>query len=102
MTARKLIPMFAIALLVALAANVKAADATIDGTWKSTFKTPDGTERTTTFKFKLDGEKVTGTVSGRNNTDTNIDDGATFKDGTLTFSVTREFNGNKSTTKYTG
>ena len=39
--------------------------------------------------------------AGRNNTDTAIEDGK-FKDGTLTFTVTREFNGNKFTPKYSG
>ncbi|HET6251004.1 MAG TPA: hypothetical protein VFE47_25165 [Tepidisphaeraceae bacterium] len=102
MNARWTAPLLALVALLAFSAvAAKAADATVDGTWKSTFKTQNGTERTTTYKFKLEGNKVTGTISGRNNTETPIEDG-TFKDGTLSFSVTREFNNNKVTIKYTG
>ena len=102
MSVRSFTPLFAMAVAVAFSAAVYAADAAkVDGTWKSTFKGPDGTERTTTFKLKQEGDKVTGTVSGRNNTETAIEDG-TFKDGTVAFAVTREFQGNKMTTKYSG
>jgi hypothetical protein len=101
MSARPLVTLFALLLAVVCSPAAKAADATIDGTWKSTFKAQDGTERTTTFKLKLEGDKVTGTASGRNNTETAIENG-TFKDGTVAFAVTREANGNKFTTKYSG
>jgi hypothetical protein len=56
--------------------------------------------REVTLKLKLDGDKLTGSISGRNN-DTEISDG-TFKDGDISFNVVRERNGNKMTTKYTG
>lgn len=101
MTARWIAPLLALMVALAFTSSVKADDKTVEGTWKSTFKTQDGTERTTTYKFKLEGDKVTGTVTGRNNTETAIDDG-TFKDGTISFSVTREFNNNKVTIKYSG
>lgn len=101
MTASWTAPFLAIVVALAFTAGARADDKTIDGTWKSTFKAPDGSARTTTFKLKLEGDKVTGTVSGRNNTDTAIEDG-TFKDGTVSFSVTREFNNNKVTIKYSG
>jgi hypothetical protein len=100
MNARWTIPLFALLLTLAFTAPAKADDK-IDGTWKSTSKGRDGKERTTTYKFKVEGDKVTGTVSGRDNTETAIE-GATFKDGTLSFSVTREFNNNKFTIKYSG
>ena len=99
MIARWTAPLLALVVALAFTASAKAADSTIDGTWKSTFKAQDGTERTTTFKFKHDGDKLTGTVSGRNNSETEIEDGK-IKDATITFSVTREFNNNKVTTKY--
>jgi hypothetical protein len=101
MTARLTAPLLAIVVALAFTAAARADDMPIDGAWKSTFKAQDGTERTTTYKFKLDGDKLTGTVTGRNNTETPIEDG-TFKDGTVSFSVTREFNNNKVTIKYTG
>lgn len=43
--------------LVALAADVS-------GKWKAEFTTPDGTQRTNTFTFKVDGGKLSGTVAG--------------------------------------
>ena len=70
------------------------------GTWKFTIQMGDN-QRDVTLKLKLDDNKVTGTISGRNNTDTAIED-ATFKDGEVSFSVTRDRNGKKVTTKYKG
>jgi hypothetical protein len=54
-----------------------------------------------TLNLKLEGDKLTGSMPGRNNTETPIAD-ATYKDGELSFTVTREFNDQKFTTKYTG
>ena len=62
--------------------------------------TQGGQTRETTLKLKLDGEKLTGSVSGRNG-DTAIED-AKIKGEEISFSVTREFNGNKFTAKYNG
>jgi hypothetical protein len=44
---------------------------------------------------------VTGAVIGRNNQETAIEDGK-FKDGEVSFKVTRERNGQKLTTKFSG
>jgi len=83
-------------------AGIARADDKADptGTWKWSV-TFNNQTRDVTLKLKLDGEKLTGTMSGRNNTETAIND-ATFKDGTVAFSVTRERNGQKFTTKYNG
>jgi hypothetical protein len=70
------------------------------GTWKWSV-TFNNQTRETTLKLKLDGDKLTGAVLGRNNQETPIED-ATFKDGDISFKVTRERNGQKFTTKYTG
>jgi hypothetical protein len=70
------------------------------GTWKWSI-TFNNQTRERTLKLKLEGEKLSGTLLGRNNTETAIED-ATFKDGTVAFSVTRERNGQKFTTKYNG
>jgi hypothetical protein len=81
----------------------KDSKAKVTGTWKWEFTTQNGDKRETTAKLKQDGEKVTGTVSGRQGgNDTEIKDGKIDKDGKLTFTVEREFNGNKMTTKYNG
>jgi hypothetical protein len=70
------------------------------GSWKWTASF-GGQEREQTLTLKLDGEKLTGSMPGRDNAVTEISD-ASFKDGKLSFSVTREFNGQKRTTKYNG
>lgn len=89
-------------LALAVALNANAEDKKIDftGTWKSSFTNQDGQVRESTFKFKAEGEKLTGTISGRNN-DTAIDEGK-IKGDEVSFKVTREFNGNKMVISYTG
>ncbi|HEV3163725.1 MAG TPA: hypothetical protein VGZ22_06770 [Isosphaeraceae bacterium] len=84
--------------------NVAAKAATaadLTGTWKSEFTNQNGDKIETTYKLKQDGDKVTGVVIGRNNMETEIKDGK-VKDGTLSFTVTRERNGQTFTQKYSG
>ncbi len=92
------------AVIVVVAGLVGAAraddKANPTGTWKWTVTNGDQ-KRDMTLKLKLDGDKLTGAVIGRNNRETKIED-ATFKDGEVTFKVTRERNGQKSTSKYNG
>ena len=87
--------------VVAVMASASAARAEDNptGTWKWEQKF-NNQSREVTLKLKLDSGKLTGTISGRT-ADTEISDG-TFKDGEIAFSVTRERNGNKFTTKYSG
>lgn len=93
-------------LFVALALNadVGAADAT--GTW--TWSTPGrngGEPRKMTLKIKAEGEKLTGKLAIPNRegevTETEITDGK-VKGEDVSFTVTREFNGNKFVAKYNG
>jgi hypothetical protein len=70
------------------------------GTWKWTASF-GGQEREQTLTLKLDGDKLTGSMPGRDDQVTQISD-ATFKDNKVSFSVTREINGQKRTTKYNG
>jgi hypothetical protein len=89
-------------VILAPVAIVRAADKPDPtGTWKWTIETPNGQKRDVTLKLKLADGKLTGAMSGRMGNETEIGD-ATFKDGAISFSVTRERNGNKVTTKYTG
>lgn len=74
-------------LIAALAAVVLAAD--VAGTWKAEFTTPDGTQRTNTFVFKVDGSKVTGTVAGTQD-ETPIKDGKISGDD-ISFTADRPF-----------
>ena len=90
----------ALAVLAVLASNVSAQDVKVDGTWVSSVER-NGQKFETTFKFKLEGDKLTGTVSGRGGADVAIEE-PSFKDGEVKFSVTRERNGEKATTKYSG
>lgn len=60
----------------------------IDGKWTADFTGPDGQVRTTTFNFKAEGDKLTGTVSGRGG-DTAISDGKINGDE-ISFNVVRE------------
>lgn len=93
-----------LALALALNAEVRAADAT--GTW--TWTTPGrngGEPRKMTLKLKAEGEKLTGKLGAPNRdgeiTETDIADGK-VKGEEVSFTVTREFNGNKFTSKYNG
>ena len=70
------------------------------GTWKWTVNI-NGEDREVTLKLKLDGDKLTGTITGRDNKESAIEEGK-YKDGEVTFKVTRERNGEKFTIKYSG
>ena len=94
---------------LAAVATARAEDKKVDpsGTW--TWSTPgrDGGEaRKSTLKLKAEGEKVTGSISspgrqGGEARETPIENGK-IKGEDVTFDVTREFNGNKVTMKYSG
>ena len=91
---------FVLGLLGFATAQDKKSDPT--GTWKWETERK-GQKRETVLKLKLDGDKVTGTITaGRGKdqpTEVKIEDGK-FKDGEVRFSVTREFNDQKRVTKY--
>jgi hypothetical protein len=88
------------ALVLSFVGLARADDkANPTGTWKWTVTFNDQT-REMTLKLKLDGDKLTGMMV-RKDQETPIED-ATFKDGEISFKVTRERNGQKFTTKYTG
>ena len=91
-----------LALLVTMSVTAQAADA--NGTW--TWTTPGrngGPERTSTLKLKTEGDKVTGTINGRQGQeDIKITDGKITGEE-ITFKVSRTGqNGNTFTQKYTG
>ncbi len=97
---RVILTTVALAIAVVAVGVARAEDkANPTGTWKWSVER-NGKTRETTLHLKLEGDKLTGTISGRNN-DTPIED-ATYKDGEVTFKVTREFNGNKFVQKYNG
>ena len=83
-----------------LLVNVAQAAEDPSGTWKWSVTFNDQT-REQSLKLKLEGDKLTGSMPGRNNTETQIEEGS-FKDNVVSFKVTRERNGQKTTSKYTG
>ena len=100
----KLVACAILALNTAAQAQDKKADPNGIWTWTSPGRN-GGPERKSTLKLKLDGDKLTGTLSapgrGGQNSDADIADGK-LKGDEISFTVTREFNGNKVTAKYNG
>jgi len=95
-------------LLVGALSHAQAEDKATDpsGTYFWTVPTPNGGERTNTLVLKVDGGKLTGTVSipGRNGKvkDTDITDGKVIGSD-ISFSViTTTRNGKSMTNAYTG
>jgi uncharacterized protein (DUF2147 family) len=88
-----------IATLMLFATTLFAAD--ISGKWTAEVEGRDGQKRTTTFNLKAEGEKLTGTVSGRGGREFNIEDGKISGDN-VEFAVTMEINGNSRKVVYKG
>ena len=85
-------------LLLTLAGTVLAGD--ITGKWTAQVPGREGALRETTFNFKVDGDKLTGTVSGRQN-DNPISDGK-VKGDEISFTVKMSFGGNDVVLNYKG
>ena len=93
--------MATVVLIAATAGTAVAKDRpNPTGTWKWTINA-GGQSREATLKLNLEGEKLTGAVLGRDGKEIAIQD-ANYKDGEVSFSVTRERNGQKVQTKYQG
>lgn len=95
---RLLVWMLVAGLLAIPAVAADKADPT--GTWNWTVTRPDGQKVEVTGTFKLDGEKLTGTVKALE-MESKIQDG-TFKNGEVTFTSIREREGMKFTVNYKG
>src|SRR4030095_3340730 len=94
--------------VLALGAVAQAQDKKADPTGTWTWSQPGrngGPERKSTLKLKLEGDKVTGTLSapgrGGQSSDVAISEGK-IKGDEVSFEVTREAQGNKITSRYTG
>jgi hypothetical protein len=92
--------MAALGMVVVLAVGAPAFAADATGTW--TWKVErNGNVFESTLKLKQDGSTLTGTYIGRGGNETPIEDGKVVND-TVSFKVTREFNGNKFVLSYEG
>jgi len=89
---------FVAASSLLLAVNGLAAD--ISGKWTADVVARNGQSQTTTFVFKVDAEKLTGTVTGRAGENA-ISDG-TVKGDDIAFNVAVTFNGNDMKLVYKG
>jgi hypothetical protein len=78
----------------------RAPRPSLTGTW-TWASTVGGQTRERTLKLKLEKGTLSGTLGGRDGQETAIQD-AKFKEGEFSFSVVRERDGQKMTSKYTG
>jgi hypothetical protein len=110
MKSNKLVTTLAgVVLASSMLIQVHAADTKVDPTGKYIWTQQGrngGADRTNTLTLKLEGDKLTGKVEnpGRGGGDpvsTEIKDGK-INGSEISFTVTREFNGNSFTTKYSG
>lgn len=88
-----LLSLFAISVFTATAAD-------ISGTWKAALETPNGPLETT-FKFKVDDGKLSGTAANQFSGELPISDGKVEGDD-VSFSVKASFNGNDFKLNYKG
>lgn len=95
---RDRILLLAAALLVACVALAWAAD--VSGKWIAQVPGRGGQTRETTFNFKAEGAKLTGTVSGMQG-DNPISDGK-IEGEEISFTVTASFGGNEVKLLYKG
>jgi hypothetical protein len=102
MMIRSCVALVALLLLSSFAlAQDKDAKPDPTGTWKWSVRGQNDQMREQTLKLKLAGDKLTGALVGRNNRETAIEK-PMYKDGEISFEVTRERQGTKTTTKYAG
>ena len=93
----------AVCLVFALAVTARAEDKKADPTGTWTWSVPGrngGPARQVTAKLKFDGDKLTGSISGRQS-DTAIEEGKLAGED-ISFTVTREVNGTKIVQKFAG
>jgi hypothetical protein len=96
-----------LALTTVVQAQAQDKKADPNGTWTSSQPGRNGgAARVSTFKLKVEGDKLTGTVTspgrqGAEPTAVKIENGKVKADE-ISFDVTREVNGNKMTRKYSG
>ena len=92
--------MAVLAAAVVSSLPLQAADAAVAGKWTAQVPGRDGQTRDVTFNFKTAGDKLTGTMSGRQG-DLEITDGK-VKGDEVSFDVTMTMQGNAMKMTYKG
>ena len=87
-------------VLAAVLMVAAAQDASPAGKWKWSVER-NGETFESKLELKLDGDKLSGTFTGRDGKETPIAE-ASFKDGEVKFQITRERDGQSFTIKYSG
>ena len=87
-----------LALVAVCLAVAWAAD--VSGKWKAEYQSPDGQTRQSTFTFKVDGEKLTGTLASAMG-ESQISEGKVSGDQ-ISFVVIRNFGGDDVKFSYKG
>jgi hypothetical protein len=89
-------------LVFALMFTEVALSADVSGKWKADFQTADGQKVQNVFTFKVDGEKLTGTVySSLAGSEAKIEEGQ-VKGDAIAFAITRNLGGNEARFRYKG
>ena len=86
--------------LLFLSASIAVFAADVTGKWTAQVPSRQGGTRDQTFNLKADGDKLTGTISGRQG-DIAIAEGKVSGDN-ISFTVKMEYGGNSVEQKYTG
>ena len=96
-------PVTAVLMFVlALSGVASAVAADVSGKWKSEFQVADGQKGQNVFTFKVDGEKLTGTVySSLADAEAKIEDGQ-VKGDAISFAITRNMGGGDARFQYKG
>ena len=97
---KRLVATAFVAVLVVPAAALAEKKSDPTGTWKWRVHTPRRPSYDATLKLKMDGDKLTGVLMGQVG-ETQIEDGR-FLGGEVSFTVTYEGNGKKTTMRYSG
>jgi hypothetical protein len=92
------VPALGLVVVLGIGTPALAADAT--GTWKWTVEI-GGNTINRVLKLKQDGDKLTGKINGNDDSESAIDEPKISGD-TISFKVTREFDGNKILLTYKG
>jgi hypothetical protein len=90
-----------VAALLPGPARAQEKKANPTGTWKWSFTTQAGDTINASVKLKYEGDKLTGTFTGRSGTDSPVEEAA-LKGDELAFKVIRERDGQKIATTYKG